>query len=85
MEGLIPFLYKAIVQYKNGGTVSSVLFSEHHHSPSASGYYIRLPGDSSGRFRASDLQRVGSGRHRLLETSSSSPSHAPSRNRQVYA
>ncbi|KAL8508997.1 hypothetical protein ACS0TY_016259 [Phlomoides rotata] len=36
MEGLIPYVYKAITQYRHGAT-----------SPSAS--YTRLPGDS-GRF-----------------------------------
>lgn len=57
MEGLIPFVYRAIVEYKNnnrqaaGGVLSSSWFSE---SPSAA--YIRLPGDS-GRFQNSDIQR----------------------------
>ncbi|KAF5737182.1 hypothetical protein HS088_TW13G00060 [Tripterygium wilfordii] len=52
MEGLIPFVYRAIVQHRNGkeGLLNS-WFSE---SPSAS-YYARLPGDS-GRFQNSDLQ-----------------------------
>ncbi|GMY14489.1 Legume-specific protein [Fagus crenata] len=51
MEGLIPFVYRAIMQYKNGnqGPLGS-LFCE---SPSAS--YMRLPGDS-GRFQTSDIQ-----------------------------
>lgn len=57
MEGLIPFVYRAIVEYKNnnrqaaGGILSSSWFCE---SPSAA--YIRLPGDS-GRFQNSDIQR----------------------------
>ncbi|KAF2535658.1 hypothetical protein F2Q70_00006906 [Brassica cretica] len=46
MEGLIPFLYKAIVMYKRERSLSSVLFSD-HDSPSTAGYYMRLPGDSS--------------------------------------
>ncbi|KAF7845456.1 legume-specific protein [Senna tora] len=48
MEGLIPFVYRAIMQYKNGkeGAIGS-WFCE---SPSYS--YVRLPGDS-GRFQAS--------------------------------
>ncbi|KAL2509546.1 hypothetical protein Fot_33193 [Forsythia ovata] len=51
MEGLIPFVYRAIVQYKNGGQgVMATLISE---SPSAS--YMRLPGDS-GRFQKSEMQ-----------------------------
>ncbi|CAK9151442.1 unnamed protein product, partial [Ilex paraguariensis] len=51
MEGLIPFVYKAIVQYKNGG--QGPIGSWVNESPSAS--YMRLPGDS-GRFRTSDIQ-----------------------------
>ncbi|KAL0344516.1 UNVERIFIED_CONTAM: hypothetical protein Sradi_4282900 [Sesamum radiatum] len=47
MEGLIPFLYRRIAQYKNGGR--GVLIE----SPTAS--YIRLPGES-GRFSVSELQ-----------------------------
>ncbi|KAL8526874.1 hypothetical protein ACS0TY_015931 [Phlomoides rotata] len=47
MEGLIPLVYKAIVQYRNGGGTWV------HESPSAS--YMRLPGDS-GRFSTSDIQ-----------------------------
>lgn len=48
MEGLIPFVYKAIVQYRNCGQVSlgSLLFDEPPPS-----YYMRLPGDS-GRFQS---------------------------------
>ncbi|XAR50900.1 hypothetical protein NMG60_11005360 [Bertholletia excelsa] len=42
MEGLIPFVYRAIMQYKNGeqGSAESWLWE----SPSAS--YTRLPSDS---------------------------------------
>ncbi|XP_019097234.1 PREDICTED: uncharacterized protein LOC109131118 [Camelina sativa] len=81
MEGLIPFLYKAIVMYKREGSFSSVLLSD-HHSPSNSGYYMRLPGDSSsGRFRTSDRRRFGTDRLGLLGTTpSSSPSHVSTMN-----
>ncbi|RYR72866.1 hypothetical protein Ahy_A02g007097 isoform A [Arachis hypogaea] len=50
MEGLIPFVYKAIMQYKNGkeGPIGSWLCD----SPSYS--YVKLPGDS-GRFQTSAL------------------------------
>ncbi|KAI3474124.1 hypothetical protein Pfo_028912 [Paulownia fortunei] len=51
MEGLIPFVYRAIVQYKNGG--QGVIETWLNESPSAS--YMRLPGDS-GRFSTSDIQ-----------------------------
>ncbi|EYU41761.1 hypothetical protein ABFS82_10G028600 [Erythranthe guttata] len=49
MEGLIPFVYKAIVQYKNGGRGTWL-----NESPSAS--YMRIPAGDSGRFSTSDIQ-----------------------------
>ncbi|KAF9591316.1 hypothetical protein IFM89_003628 [Coptis chinensis] len=49
MEGLIPFVYKVIVQYKRAPITGS-WFDE---SPSAS--YMRLPGDS-GRLQAPDIE-----------------------------
>ncbi|KAH7678156.1 hypothetical protein IHE45_07G131900 [Dioscorea alata] len=58
MEGLIPYVYRMIVQYRSGGVkapnVVSLWFNE---SPSASPSmaYMRLPGDS-GRYIASDIQ-----------------------------
>ncbi|KAJ8747092.1 hypothetical protein K2173_001710 [Erythroxylum novogranatense] len=55
MEGLIPFVYKAIMQYKNGN--QSPLSSWLADSPSTS--YMRLPGDS-GRFQASEIRLFGS-------------------------
>lgn len=70
MEGLIPFVYRAIVQYKSGN--QGPLTAWFPESPSAS--YMRLPGDS-GRFQASDLQ--------FLTTSSSSPSRGHASNAQV--
>ncbi|OWM81790.1 uncharacterized protein LOC116197452 [Punica granatum] len=74
MEGLIPLVYRAIVQYKNGNQgPSSAWFPE---SPSTS--YMRLPGDS-GRFQASDLQFFRSSDQYSLSTSTSSSS--PSRGR----
>ncbi|KAE8661114.1 hypothetical protein F3Y22_tig00116939pilonHSYRG00279 [Hibiscus syriacus] len=51
MEGLIPFVYRAIVQYKNGKE-DHVLASWLNDSPSAS--YTRLPTGDSGRFQISD-------------------------------
>ncbi|KAK1298790.1 hypothetical protein QJS10_CPB14g01644 [Acorus calamus] len=53
MEGLIPYVYKAIVQYRNGTGGPPTSGSWYNESPSAS--YIRLPGDS-GRFRSSEIQ-----------------------------
>lgn len=53
MEGLIPFVYKAIMQYKQGQQGPIGTWLNECDSPSAS--YMRLPGDS-GRFQVSDLQ-----------------------------
>ncbi|OIT28169.1 PREDICTED: uncharacterized protein LOC109212984 [Nicotiana attenuata] len=66
MEGLIPLVYKAIVEYKNAGRATWI-----NESPSAS--YMRLPGDS-GRFETSDIQLFGHADTRFSTTSSSSPS-----------
>ncbi|KAE8692867.1 hypothetical protein F3Y22_tig00110828pilonHSYRG00141 [Hibiscus syriacus] len=52
MEGLIPFVYRAIVQYMNGNEEHHVLASWFNDSPSAS--YTRLPTGDSGRFQMSD-------------------------------
>ncbi|OMO91134.1 hypothetical protein COLO4_18585 [Corchorus olitorius] len=43
MEGLIPFIYRVIIQHRTGEqlTVDGSLFNEPHPVP-----YIRLPGDS---------------------------------------
>lgn len=50
MEGLIPFIYRAIVQSKNGGcTGTAPTGSLSNESPSAS--YMQLP-DDSGRFQS---------------------------------
>ncbi|KZV37868.1 hypothetical protein F511_31211 [Dorcoceras hygrometricum] len=51
MEGLIPFVYKAIVQYKSGG--QGMIRTWLNESPSSA--YMRLPGDS-GRFLTSEVQ-----------------------------
>ncbi|KAK8613130.1 hypothetical protein V6N13_100903 [Hibiscus sabdariffa] len=53
MEGLIPFVYRAIVQYKNGKE-DHVLASWFNDSPSAS--YMRLPTGDSGRFQTSGVR-----------------------------
>ncbi|KAL6619120.1 hypothetical protein ACP70R_034259 [Stipagrostis hirtigluma subsp. patula] len=54
MEGLIPFIYRAIVQYRKEGQVSigDLFFDD----PSPTSSYFRLPGDS-GRYQvtADDL------------------------------
>ncbi|EXB36734.1 hypothetical protein L484_016986 [Morus notabilis] len=53
MEGLIPFVYRVIVEYKNGNNrqQNDLLGSWFNESP-----YIRLPTGDSGRFgQASDF------------------------------
>ncbi|KAF9665115.1 hypothetical protein SADUNF_Sadunf16G0088600 [Salix dunnii] len=71
MEGLIPFVYKAIMQHNNGKEArpSGSWFSE---SPSAS--YMRLRGDS-GRFQKSDTQVFGSD-YGFSNSSTSSNKHS---------
>ncbi|KAI3443044.1 uncharacterized protein J3R85_000403 [Psidium guajava] len=66
MEGLIPFVYRAIVQYRNGN--QGPLATWFPESPSAS--YMRLPGDS-GRLQASDIHlfRPDCGFNNLTSTS----------------
>ncbi|KAF8035702.1 hypothetical protein BT93_C1665 [Corymbia citriodora subsp. variegata] len=67
MEGLIPFVYRVVVEYKNGkqGPLGS-LFNE---SPSAS--YTRLPHDS-GRALIADFQEIRPDRDGNFSTTSSS-------------
>lgn len=55
MEGLIPYVYRAIVDYKNGGGGGGLAHMQSSSSSSPSFSYIRLPGDS-GRFQVSDIQ-----------------------------
>ncbi|XWS67116.1 hypothetical protein CRYUN_Cryun05aG0259200 [Craigia yunnanensis] len=69
MEGLIPFVYRAIVQYKNGR--EGVLTTWFHESPSAS--YMRLPTGESGRFQLSDKQVFQSDYGNFSTSSSPSP------------
>ncbi|WOL16518.1 hypothetical protein Cni_G25305 [Canna indica] len=78
MEGLIPFVYKAIVQYKNGGgapnmSMESCLFP--HDSPSVS--YMRLPGGDSGRFLSSDVHLFPSSSPRSVPPSAAAPPQSP--------
>ncbi|WZZ28455.1 hypothetical protein YC2023_011856 [Brassica napus] len=45
MEGLIPFLYKAMVMYKREGSFSSLLLSDHHSHqlPVTTGDFLATP------------------------------------------
>ncbi|KAK4270364.1 hypothetical protein QN277_023406 [Acacia crassicarpa] len=77
MEGLIPFVYRAIVQYRNGkeGALGAWLCE----SPSYS--YVRLAGGDSGRFQTSasallsDYYGFSSATAPPAKSSSSSPSY----------
>ncbi|KAG8042935.1 hypothetical protein GUJ93_ZPchr0465g6477 [Zizania palustris] len=79
MEGFIPFIYRAVVQYRKEGQVSlgDLFFDEPSPSPSSS--YFRLPGDS-GRFQqpASGLFSQSS------PADSGSPRRSPSLRCQVH-
>ncbi|KAK4748240.1 hypothetical protein SAY87_014826 [Trapa incisa] len=78
MEGLIPFVYRVIVQYKNGSQEGplSVWFS----AESPSGSYRRLLGDS-GRFQANALQLLYSdhcgGPSKISSSTSPRRDHSP--------
>ncbi|KAI3966852.1 hypothetical protein MKW92_011564 [Papaver armeniacum] len=63
MEGLIPFVYRAVLEYRNGGG-SSTWYSE---SPSTS--YLRLPTGDSGRF--SEVQLISSNSSMVVVTATS--------------
>lgn len=60
MEGLIPFVYRAVVEYRNGGGQASNMGSSwYSESPSAS--YMRLPSGDSGRLQnTSEIQLFAS-------------------------
>ncbi|CAL0304477.1 unnamed protein product [Lupinus luteus] len=74
MEGLIPFVYKAIMQYKNGkqGPITSWICD----TPSYS--YMRLPGDS-GRLQDSasspSFNPASSTNQVIVSSSVQSPHH----------
>ncbi|KAK3406931.1 hypothetical protein EUGRSUZ_K03060 [Eucalyptus grandis] len=77
MEGLIPFVYRVVVEHKSGkqGPLRG-LFNE---SPSAS--YTRLPHES-GRFQIADLQKIQPDCDGNFSTVSSS-SNSTSNNAQI--
>ncbi|XP_028783427.1 uncharacterized protein LOC114739527 [Neltuma alba] len=84
MEGLIPFVYRAIMQYRNGkeGAMGSWLCE----SPSYS--YVRLSGGDSGRFQTSAsalLADYGFSATAQPAKSSSSPSNNSSSATQFLA
>ncbi|KAI3950033.1 hypothetical protein MKW92_013792 [Papaver armeniacum] len=60
MEGLIPFVYRAVLEYRNGGGQASNIGSSWYcESPSTS--YMRLPSGDSGRLQnTSEVQLFSS-------------------------
>ncbi|KQK05933.1 uncharacterized protein LOC100838578 [Brachypodium distachyon] len=72
MEGLIPFIYRAVAQYRKEGQVSfgDLFFDDPSSSPTTSSYF-RLPGDS--------------GRHQLFSQTSSTDSGAVGASRRSPA
>nr|GEX85497.1 hypothetical protein [Tanacetum cinerariifolium] len=72
MEGLIPLVYKAIMQRNVNAGGQSLLRSVLNDSPSAS--YARLPTGDSGRFQASNFQFIRSD-HGFSTSSSPSAIH----------
>lgn len=91
MEGLIPFVYRAIVQYRSGADLGSAVYyagagsgggfigaADSSSSPSRAGAYVRLSGGGdSGRFRGVQdvMPQVGFG-GRPGSSSVPSPSHS---------
>uniref|UniRef100_A0A0D3EW77 Uncharacterized protein n=1 Tax=Oryza barthii TaxID=65489 RepID=A0A0D3EW77_9ORYZ len=53
MEGIIPFIFKAVAQYKEGGHVSLSDMISDKPSPAS---YVLLPGDSDGRHADDKIQ-----------------------------
>ncbi|KAE9592051.1 hypothetical protein Lalb_Chr19g0125161 [Lupinus albus] len=84
MEGFIPFVYKAIMQYKNRkeGPIGSWIFD----TPSYS--YMRLPGDS-GRFQDSasspSFNPASSANQVIVTSSFKSPHHCLTHRSKVKA
>ncbi|KAG9453099.1 hypothetical protein H6P81_006003 [Aristolochia fimbriata] len=76
MEGLIPLVYRAIVQYRTGGQ-AALVGSWINDSPSAS--YMRLPAGDSGRFhQPSEIQFFRPGDYHVYGSASSSSSSSSS-------
>ncbi|XP_055811660.1 uncharacterized protein LOC129881490 [Solanum dulcamara] len=77
MEGLIPFVYRAIIDYKNntrqGGQITTSSPRWMNTDSPLLGSYMRLPG-GSGRFENSDLQLFGSPDNGFSMNSSSASS-----------
>jgi hypothetical protein len=51
MEGVIPFIFKVIAQYKEEGQASFGGLLSDSDEPSPVSSYVLLPGDSDGRHR----------------------------------
>ncbi|KAF0921232.1 hypothetical protein E2562_039366 [Oryza meyeriana var. granulata] len=62
MEGIIPFIFKAVAQYKEGGHVSLSGMISDEPSPAS---YVLLPGDS-------DVRHIDEKTQQLCQTSTGS-------------
>lgn len=58
MEGIIPFVFKVIAQYKEGEHASFGALISYSDEPSAVSSYVLLPGDSDGRHRDESNQQL---------------------------
>ncbi|KAK9154366.1 hypothetical protein Sjap_001846 [Stephania japonica] len=84
MEGLIPYVYRAIVRYNSAGGQPPTPTSWFKESPTTSPFsYVRLPGSDSGRFHpaAPSHETINSAQtfilNRSTTTTSSSAATAP--------
>ena len=74
MEGLIPFLYKAIVHYRNGYNEADTQPSWRcDESPSASASYVRLAGDEQDSASSSSSSSSSNGSVRISASGIQSP------------
>ncbi|KAI3937869.1 hypothetical protein MKW92_035939 [Papaver armeniacum] len=72
MEGLIPFVYRAVLEYRNGGVQASNMGSSTWYSESPSTSYMRLPTGDSGRFQnVSEVQLFSSSNSSMVLTATS--------------
>ncbi|KAI3940761.1 hypothetical protein MKW98_030080 [Papaver atlanticum] len=81
MEGLIPFVYKAVVQYRNGGRQASNMVSSWYSESPISTSYMRLPtgGGESGRFQDTNQVELFSSNSEVVTATSAAQSPLVSR------
>jgi hypothetical protein len=75
MEGIIPFIFKAIAQYREEGHVSLDGVISDEPSPASSYYVLLAPGDSDGGYHEQtnrQLRRPASAQAEAVATFTSS-------------